>query len=381
MARSSERRTRSSFAQIAAIALVMLACISGFAGSAEAAIGWRGNFETGSFSQWDLGVQALQGPAEVVSTRARDGRYSARFEVRPNPDPDARGGERSEILTQTGEQAGAESWWAWSTYFGEDFRPTEGTHWNIFTDWHNTAPSGQANVHFEVNTLTSPWTIQMRTFGGQQDQNQQIFVLSDFKRNAWVDFVFHVRWAPDNTGFVEAWVDGRHVLPRTNTPTIYEGQGVYLKQGLYRDRSSVTSVVYHDAMRRGTSFADVATPGAGVVGDSATGTRNGQEVGSATVMIVRRPTIAPGRRIHVQARTKPGATVRVIVRGPRGSVLGSNRLRAGVLGRLDTSVYLPRWLRQRTLVVVVRAVLPDGARRAIRTVRVSQRELRLARTG
>ena len=112
MARTSGRRTRSSFARISATAIVMLACISCFAGSAEAGISWRGNFETGSFSQWSLGVQALQGPAQVVSTRARDGRYSARFEVRPNPNPDAGGGERSEILTQTGERAGAESWWA-----------------------------------------------------------------------------------------------------------------------------------------------------------------------------------------------------------------------------------------------------------------------------
>jgi hypothetical protein len=381
MARTSERRTRSPFAQISAIAVVMLTCISCFAGSAEAAVSWRGDFETGSFSQWSLGVQALQGPATVESTRARDGRYSARFEVRPNPNPDAPQGERSEALTQTGERPGDESWWAWSTYFGDDFRPTEGTFWNIFTDWHNTAPSGQANVHFEVNTLTSPWTIQMRTFGGQQDQNQRIFVLSDFKRNTWVDFVFHVRWAPDNTGFVEAWVDGRPVLPLTNTPTIYEGQGVYLKQGLYRARSSVTSVVYHDGMRRGASFADVATPAEGVVQTSASGPRNGQEVAPATVVIVRRPTFTPRRRIHVLARTMPGVAVRVIVRGPRGSVLGSKRLRAGALGRLDANVHLTRWLRQRNLVVVVRAVFSDGVRRARRTVRVSQRELRLARTG
>ena len=379
MARS-ERRNRSTFAHSSVIAVVLLACISCFAGSAEAAISWRGNYETGTFSQWLYGVQAHQGPATVVSTLARDGAYSARFEVRANPDPNGPNGERSEVLTETGERAGDESWWAWSTYFGQDFRPTEGTSWNIFTDWHNTEPSGQANVHFEVNTLTSPWTIQMRTFGGQQDQNQRIFVLSDFRRDAWVDFVFHVRWAPDNTGFVEAWVDGQPVLPLTNTPTIYEGQGVYLKQGLYRLRSSETSVVYHDGMRRGSSFAEVATPGEGVAVASATGPRSGQEVAPATVAIVRRPTFTPRRRIHVLARTTPGKVVRLIVRGPRGSVLGSKRVRAGALGRVDATVYLPRWLRQRRLRVVARAVLPNGVRRATRIVYVSTRELRLART-
>ena len=380
MARS-ERRNRSTFAQSSAIAVVLLACISCFAGSAEAAISWRGNYRDRHFQPVALRGSGASGPCDG---RKHPGpgwcatALGSRCERTRIPTAPTASAVRSS--TETGERAGDESWWAWSTYFGDDFRPTEGTHWNIFTDWHNTDPSGQANVHFEVNTLTSPWTIQMRTFGGQQDQNQRIFVLSDFKRNAWVDFVFHVRWATDDTGFVEAWVDGQPVLPLTNTPTIYEGQGVYLKQGLYRLRSSVTSVVYHDGMRRGSSFAEVATPGEGVAVASATGSRSGQEVAPATVAIVRRPTFTPRRRIHVLARTTPGKVVRLIVRGPRGSVLGSKRVRAGALGRVDATVYLPRWLRQRRLRVVARAVLPDGVKRATRIVYVSTRELRLART-
>ena len=379
MARS-ERRNRSSFAQISAVAVVMLACISCFAGSAGAAISWRGNFETGSFSQW-LGTQALQGPATIVSTQVRDGRYGARFEVHPNTDPNATGGERSEVLHGTGEREGDESWWAWSSYFGDDFNPNPNTWWNIFTQWHNTDSTGQANAIFEVNTQYTPWKIQLRTFGGQVDENQQIFLLADFERNRWYDFVFHVRWAPDNTGFVEVWLNGAPVVPLTYRPTTYEGRGVYLKQGLYRGASELTSAVYLDGTRRGTSFADVATPGAGVVEASASGTRSGQEVAAATVAIVRRPTFAPRRRIHVLARTKPGKVLRVIVRGPSGSKLGSKRLRAGALGRVDATVYLPRWLRQRNLVVVARAVFPDGVRRATRIVHVSTRELHLARTG
>lgn len=379
MARSPERRPCSSLAQISATVVVLLACISSFAGSAEASISWRGNLETGSFSQWteDGGIQAFQGPAAVVTAHPREGRYGARFEVRPNPDPNGPRGERSEVVRHTGERAGVESWWAWSTYFPENFNPSRDTWWNIFTDWHNTGTTGQANAHFEVNTLHSPWKIQLRTFGGQEEQNQRIFLLGDFQQDRWFDFIFHVRWATDNTGFVEVWVNGQHVVPLTFTPTIYEGQGVYLKQGLYRARSAVTSVVYHDAMRRGSSYADVATPGAGSV--SASGTQNGQEIGSGSVTIVRRPTFASGRRIQVQARTKPATVVKLIVRGPRGSLLGSKRLRAGSLGRIDTSVHLPRWVRQRSLVVIARAVFPEGVRRATRTIRVTSRELRLAR--
>jgi hypothetical protein len=362
MARTSERRTRSTFAQISTTAVVMLACISGFAETAEARISWRGNFETGSFNQWLLGTQALQGPATVVSTRVREGRYSARFEVRPKPSPDGFG-ERSEVLHRTGEQAGDESWWAWSTYFPDDFNPNPDTWWNIFTDWHHTGTSGQANAHFEVNTMYHPWKIQLRTFGGQQDQNQRRFLLSDFKRNAWVDFVFHVRWAPDNTGFVEAWVDGEHVLPLTNTPTIYEGQGVYLKQGLYRGPSSVTSVVYHDGMRRGSSFADVA-----------------QVASPPSVAFVRRPSILPRHRLAVHGVTSPGAVVDVVVRGPYGSRLGSTTLRAGALGRVASRVSIPGWDRQLRLKVTLRAHLSGGNRRATRLIRLAPREMLLAKS-
>lgn len=364
MARTSERRTSSSFAQIFALAVVMLACISCFAGSAEAAISWRGSFETGSFSQWlnGGGIQALQGPADIVQGRVREGAYAARFEVRPNADPNASGGDRSELLHSTGESEGDESWWAWSTYFGDDFNPNPDTWWNTFTQWHHTGSSGQANVLFEVNTRYTPWKMQMRTFGGQLDKNQQIFQLADFQRNRWYDFVFHVRWAPDNTGFVEVWVNGARVVPLTNRPTTYAGQGVYLKQGLYRGRSGLTSAVYLDGTRRGTSFEDVTATSPGV-------------------SFVRRPSILSNRRMAVHAHTSPDAVAYVVVRGPRGSRLGSARLRADTLGRLDARVRLPRWTGQRRLKVTVRTHLPDSAGRATRFVRLSRRELSLARTG
>ena len=242
----------------AATALAVIA-VATFAGAAEAEVSWRGNYETGSFGQWNLGVQQLQGPATIVRDRVREGGYAARFEARPKADLTLPGGDRSEALTRTSEVAGSESWWAWSTYFDTDFNPNPDSAWNVFTQWHHTGSTGQANVSFMVDTASSPWNIQINAFGGDQDQNKQVFRLADFQRNVWYDFVFHVRWAPDNTGFVEVWVNGERVVPLTYRPTTYAGMGVYLKQGLYRGESSLTSVVYHDGMRRGTSFADVAT--------------------------------------------------------------------------------------------------------------------------
>ena len=363
MARNSKRRIRSSFAKVSVAAVVLLACIATFAGAsaAEAAVSWRGNYETGSFSQWTLGVQALQGPATVVRDHVREGSYAARFEVRPKTDLTLPGGDRSEALTGTGEAAGSESWWAWSTYFDTNFNPNPDSSWNIFTQWHNSG-SGQANVHFEVNTASSPWKIQMRAFGGNQDENQQIFPLADFQRNVWYDFVFHVRWAPDGTGFVEIWVNGDRVVPLTHRPTTYVGQSVYLKQGLYRGESSLTSVVYHDGMRRGTSFADV------------------KPARKSRVAFARRPTILARHRLAVHGVTRPGAMVEVVVRGPNGSKLGSATRRAGTLGRVAARVRIPGWDRQRRLKVTLRAHLSGGNRSATRLIRLAPREMLLAKS-
>jgi Polysaccharide lyase len=363
MAHTSERRARSTFAHISAAAVVLLVCIATFAGAAEAEVSWKGNYETASFSQWNLGVQQLQGPATIVRDHVREGGYAARYEVRAKTDLALPGGDRSEALTRTGEVAGTESWWGWSTYFDSDFNPNPGSQWNIFTQWHHNGSTGQANVSFMVDTASSPWNIQINAFGGDPDQNKQVFPLADFQRNVWYDFVFHVRWAPDNTGFVEVWVNGDRVVPLTYRPTTYAGMGVYLKQGLYRGESSLTSVVYHDGMRRGTSFADVVP-----------------RAGSVSVAFVRRPNILLRHRLAVHGVTSPGAAVDVTVRGPNGTKLGSATLRAGALGRVVARVRIPGWNHQRRLKVTLRAHLSGQDRRAIRLIRVSPRELLLAKS-
>jgi hypothetical protein len=45
-------------------------------------------------------------------------------------------------------------------------------------------------------------------------------------------------------------VNGRIRIPKTHLPTLYRGQGVYVKQGFYRAHSNLTTTIYHDALRR-----------------------------------------------------------------------------------------------------------------------------------
>jgi hypothetical protein len=260
---------RAAALYVAALALLFsLGLGAALAQPAHSAQLWAGDYETGDFHQWAY-VEGPPSNATIVTDPLHQGRYAARFRVSPGDKLVGASGERSEVYIGTHESEGTESWWAWSTYFGDDFNPNPGTSWNIFTQWHASG-IGQSNAHFEVDTSQTPWKIQLRAFGGQPDQNQRRYPLADFQPNHWFDFVLHVRWASDNTGFFEVWVDGRPVLTKTFGPTLYAGQSVYLKQGFYRGESALTTVLYQDGMRRGDSLAAVAPELATATTDSTT---------------------------------------------------------------------------------------------------------------
>jgi hypothetical protein len=248
---------------VALLALALLgAALVAMPSTAKSTIGWRGDFETGNFSQWTNGVQAKD-PSRVSinSNMTRQGRYAARFEVRSgdNNVAGSGSGERSEVLVTTSltdGYEGREAYWAWSTYFPETF-DSPGGGWNAFTQFHHSGSTGQVNVHFAVNDKTR---IGLRVLGGDPSSPvRKDFTLASLERGRWYDFVFHVKWSSNpSVGFVETWVNGQLVVPKTFTPTLYPGQGVYAKQGYYRSAYAGTTVLYHDGMRRGSTYDEVA---------------------------------------------------------------------------------------------------------------------------
>lgn len=230
--------------------------------TARSTVTWRGDYETGTLSQWNLGVQQkADGRVAVGTSIIHQGRYAARFEVRSGDNNVAGSGtgERAEVLlssSTTEGSEGREAYWAWSTFFPSDFTAPGGA-WNVFTQFHHTGSSGQSNIHFDVRDMS---TIGLRVLGGDEAAAvRKDFTLAPLQRGRWYDFVFHVKWSTSaSTGFVEVWVNGSRVVPKTFTPTLYNGQGTYLKQGYYRAAYSGTTVVYHDGMRKGSSYDEVA---------------------------------------------------------------------------------------------------------------------------
>lgn len=330
-----------------------------------------GNFETGSFRGW-RSVQAVPGDAAVVKSPVRDGDYSGRFAVDQGSTPiEGLDSNRSEVAVMTDEAAGDESWWAWSTYFPSDFTPNPNTGWNIFTQWPHQPSLYVPPIEFFVNTMVSPAMIQLHAWGGKASRNpqyKQYWKLAPFVRNTWYDFVFHVRWGDSpSTGSVEVWVNGQHVVPLTPAATLYTGDGVYLKQGFYRDASTNTAVVYHDALRRGTSYADLARP------CSALSPADGSGPGTS-LQFLSRPRSLSDRRLQVRGLALAGRRVEMTVRGPRGSLLARSFARAGDTGGLKKLLRLGSWHRQAWLRVGLRMRYNGETLRVTQRVRLTRGE-------
>lgn len=246
------------------ISLVLSTCAGVSVESATAAILWRGDFATGNLEQWNFGSQS-KSPNRIVVARASqtNGRYAARFTVRPGDTRVAGSGphERAEVLqfaALTNGSEGEEQWWAWSTRFAKQFRPAAG--FNIFTQWHHTGSRCSPPVAFYVRGKK----LGVSTRGGRLRSDCSYphrggwTLVDKLNKKRWYDFVFHVKWSskPD-VGFVELWVNGELVVPKTRVATLYRGQSVYVKQGLYRSGSRRPAVVFHHGMRLGESRGDV----------------------------------------------------------------------------------------------------------------------------
>jgi polysaccharide lyase-like protein len=226
--------------------LALVALLLSLAASASANVLWRGDYETGDFSQW-TGVDGLAARLTLVQSPARQGSYALRAELHQGDV--ASSGTRNELKLATPgfyEVEGNDKWYAWSTLFPADF-PAPAT-WQVFTQWHHSGCCGSPPVEFDVVGET----VQLAHDGGT------ILWKAPLVRDVWHDFVVHVFWS-SSSGYLELYYDGAKVLDRTPLQTLYPGEYAYLKQGLYRDASiAPVGVVYHDGMVMGTSLADVA---------------------------------------------------------------------------------------------------------------------------
>jgi hypothetical protein len=195
------------------------------------------DYETGDFSQWGTCQSALVNgscdgvggdramkivPADVPG----GGRFAALFTVRNGDVPEFGGGERSEVSeNEAGAETreGDERWYEWSMRLPEDFRTPRGG-WFIVMQWH--AGSGSPPLAIDL----SKGTVDIGGDGTDAPRR----TIGPLRRGEWVDYVLHVKFSRSDSGFVEAWENGKQTVPRLHRPTMSSSEN-YLKQGIYRD--------------------------------------------------------------------------------------------------------------------------------------------------
>jgi hypothetical protein len=181
---------------------------------------------------------------------AREGSHAGRFEVRPGDFVNS--GNRAEVVHClagggcVGEAAGTERWYGWSTLWPTDFNsaPT----WQLFTQWHHVGNSGSPPIELYVNGPT----IYLRT-SDAAGTGHVVHWMAPLETGRWRNFLFGVRFANDTSGWVELWLDGKQVLPRTAARTMIDSGNIF-KQGLYRNATiDRVQVIFHDHMRKGSA--------------------------------------------------------------------------------------------------------------------------------
>jgi Polysaccharide lyase len=263
-----------------------------------------GNFEVEPRFQWhsiickDVDSQFLRVTDAVIPVR--QGRYAARFTVRPGDQVPHTTGERCEAAHYADtwnhysqEQPGDDYYYGWSTYIPDSW--VTPSSWSVIAQWHhrnNTMPPIAFNI--------KPMEIGLKFFTGQlsglpatrltnYSYTKAFTVVSQPEKNVWHDFIVHIHFAPDSTGLIEVWhklqserkfaeVISEHGIPtmqsyrpedwsaidneygRSDNRLSYGDRvttPVWCRIGLYRNESTFTSVIYHDNWARARSYESI----------------------------------------------------------------------------------------------------------------------------
>lgn len=184
----------------------------------------------------------------------------------------SRAAERADLaLSQRASDCyeGKEHWWAHSVLFPDDYvAPPESTAttWSFgaVANFHNSAPgAGQANFQVLAMPATAiaadrPTGLNFQVnHGNQSNPTQATYRIGPVVRNQWYHFVYHVKWSSGEDGFFDAWVNGMRKMAYRG-PTLYPGQGCYLKLANYHSAFGKPTSVIHARVIRADSPRAVA---------------------------------------------------------------------------------------------------------------------------
>jgi len=137
-------------------------------------------------------------------------------------------------------------------------------NWGAVGGFHNTTDgAGQGNLTLMAMPATAispdrPTGLSFQVaYGNQFNPTVHKAPIGPVVRNQWYNFVYHVKWTTGSDGYFDAWVNGVRKMAYQG-PTLYAGQGVYLKLGNYHTPFGQASSVIHARVIRSLTPLDVA---------------------------------------------------------------------------------------------------------------------------
>ena len=99
------------------------------------------------------------------------------------------------------------------------------------------------------------WNDQVLAAQGVRGDGEILYESRDVATDQWIDFVFSVKWSPDESGSVRMWIDGKLVAEHRGAVSYSDDvYGPYFKLGVYTVHDfEFPLYVYHGDYRRAAS--------------------------------------------------------------------------------------------------------------------------------
>lgn len=213
---------------------------------------------------WDFAQSCCSYSLTTTDAFKRTGKKALRVELRKS-DSTIASGKRAELIENTYPfpPDSNREWWAFSTFFPEDFK--RDSVYEALAQWHfsatgSTAVAGSPPLSFQIFKGDFIIDLKWDTVNINIDKlayaQRKIFNLGPWEKGVWNDWIFQYHFSPDSDGFLKIWKNGKLIL-EYNGSNFYRGSHPpYFKLGLYKwawntgwnvpaETSVLTSRVYY----------------------------------------------------------------------------------------------------------------------------------------
>ncbi len=245
---------------------------------------WRGDYQTGNFSQWpsrefkDGATAADMARQQQIATTFNVGGvtvpartsfpYMAKFQVtRTDQTTGDPGRNRSEV-TDYGEifprAEGSTKWWAWSMWLPPGFHVDTnaespgGNGWLIFAQWHSDIGSPPIDFGFDKPANHIPHLL----IGTKSDSRDRV-MSGAYPLGVWNDFRVGITFGTStSTGHLTVKMRSNYgswvTLVNESSATLDSSRVANFKQGVYRATSTRTDDFIFTGTRRGPTEASIS---------------------------------------------------------------------------------------------------------------------------